>query len=130
MTWWSTPAAGPHTGPATRKAPGGKGATTVDLPVPGSSTPTPEPPTNAISPCASPPATGDGERCTAATLLGLPHAASSTRAANAPASLGMDAQWYPHRVTRTAAKPFRLLRGRNVYLWPRSACFPARPAVV
>jgi hypothetical protein len=41
-TGYATPGADPHTGPATRKAaPAGIGATIVDLPVAGSSTPTP-----------------------------------------------------------------------------------------
>src|SRR5712691_4993890 len=55
------PNAGAQTGPATRNAPGGRGATTVDVPVAGSSTPTLRSVTYAISPCGRPPETGDGE---------------------------------------------------------------------
>src|SRR5690242_9752237 len=89
MTGWSTPGAGAQTGPATRKAPGGRGATTFAWPVAGSSTPTPAALTYAIRPCARPPATGEGECWTEATLWLPPHAASRTAAANAAANLGM-----------------------------------------
>src|ERR1700686_5646671 len=61
-TGYATPGADPQTGPATRKAaPAGIGATMVDLPVTGSSTPTPWSATYPINPWVRAPVSGDGE---------------------------------------------------------------------
>src|SRR6266700_7080447 len=81
MTGYATPGAGPQTGPATLNAPApGRGATGVDFPVVGSITPTFPPPTYAIKPCVSAPATGDGLATTAVELL--PHELRIRAAAN------------------------------------------------
>src|ERR671924_965339 len=88
MTGWLTPAAGAHTGPATRNAPGGSGATMVDLPVAVSRTPTPWSAAYAIRPCASPPATGDGE-CTGVPVPAPVQAVKIRTAAIAAAGFGM-----------------------------------------
>src|SRR3954465_10688411 len=75
MTGYGSPGAGPHTGPATLKAPpAGRGATTALLPVAGSMTPTLAVPTYAMRPCDSAPVTSEGLTTTAAELL--PHALS------------------------------------------------------
>src|SRR5690348_5173120 len=61
MTSVEVPGAGAQTGPATRKAaPAGSGATIVEAPVAGSSTPTPLVETKAIRPPVAPPVTGEG----------------------------------------------------------------------
>src|SRR5262245_36606640 len=87
MTGWVTPGAGPHTGPATVKAPGGSGETSVALPVAGSSTPMPLFVAYAISPCDRPvPAcVGEGED----VALGLPLHAARSRIVSMERSLGM-----------------------------------------
>ena len=79
----------------TRNAPGGTGATIADLPVAGSSTPTPASATNAISPCARAPSTGDGERCTEAAGA-LLQAVARAAAAIRDASLGTGRESYRH----------------------------------
>src|SRR5438270_8696883 len=74
MTGYATPGSGPHTGPATRNAPGGSDASAAVLPLEGSSTPMPALDAYAIRPCESAPATGVGVRDATGVEL-LAHAA-------------------------------------------------------
>src|ERR1700694_2796527 len=61
-TGYARPGAGPHTGPATRNgAPGGSGARMVDLPVAGSTTPTPWSAMSPIKPWVRPAVSGVGD---------------------------------------------------------------------
>src|SRR5689334_20226093 len=87
MTGWVAFGAGPQTGPATLKAPGGSGDTMVALPVAGSRTPTPWLVTYATRPSGMPaPAmVGEGEIVAA----GLPLQAATSRTARAGRNLGM-----------------------------------------
>src|SRR5438093_642473 len=75
-----SPGAGPQTGPATRNAPpAGSGATIVDFPLVGSSTPMPAAAANAINPWLMPGADADGEPAGGAPAR-LLHAVSRSKA--------------------------------------------------
>src|SRR5207248_4432857 len=105
MRGWFRLGAEAHTGPATRNAPGGSGATMVDLPVAGSSTPTPWSATYAIKPCVRPPVRGEGEW--AGAVVVPEHAARSRAAAEVAAILSIEQPMLSPSVTPMWRASFR-----------------------
>src|SRR6266446_1927055 len=111
MTGYATSGAGPHTGPATRNAPPcGSGATTADLPVPGSMTPTPWLDTYAMRPSLSAPAIGDGLCCGA--LVEPLHAASTNAAISTSGRARSHLAMSLRTLTRVTRPRFRALLQR------------------
>src|SRR6266849_4204128 len=103
MTGWSTPGAGPRT----RNGPRVNGATSLNWPVDGSSTPTPPLPSAmyAMRPSVRPPNTGEGE-CWTEAAGALLHAAASSATATRDESLDTSRQSYLHQLPERDAGRF------------------------